>query len=95
MGNQTWSKADNGLYLFTGLGGRQFVIYNGDGSGEVTFYRGNENIANDGGAYQLHTITTPQDGRVYAFTGGPRIRFNALTVGEPLGPLLAESTPQR
>lgn len=85
VGNQTWSKADNGLYLFTGITGRQFVIYNGDGSGEVVFYRGNENIPNDGGAYQLYSITTPQDGLPHSFFGGPRIRFNALTVSPPFG----------
>ena len=87
VGNQTWSKADNGLYQSSGVGGRpHYVMYNGDGSGAVTFRRGNENIANDAGAYELYTLTA-QDGRTWVFSGGPRIRFNAKTVSGPFGPL--------
>ena len=71
---------DNNLYWspINSLGDH-CLIYYGSGNGEVVFYRGNEAVDEDGGAYQLLTVWTPS-GSVARYFNGTRIQFHSLTV---------------
>jgi hypothetical protein len=83
VGNQTWTKADNGLQVRT-LGFLTYVFYKARGEGGVTFYRGNEGIGTlDGGAYQLVDVTT-QAGDTFLFGGSIRIQHFSKTIDTPV-----------
>lgn len=77
VGNQTWSAADNRLSSAGNL-----VLYRSSvTSGDVGFYRGNENIGIDDGAYEL-VDSFVSIGQYYTF-GNTRVQFFSKTVTGP------------
>lgn len=83
VGNQTWTKADNGLQVRT-LGFLTYVFYKARGEGGVVFYRGNEGIGTlDGGAYQLDSVVT-QAGDTFLFGGSIRINHFVKRIDTPV-----------
>lgn len=75
VGNQTWSLTDNFLYWQS----PDLVIYLGYNGGEVAFFRGNENVAYDSGAYQMVYALAP-GGPYRFFNTGTRIQFYSKTI---------------
>jgi putative peptidoglycan binding protein len=75
VGTQTWSKADDFLYWRTG----SELVYIGWNGGEVVFFRGNENVNRDSGAYEMVYALAP-GGPYRFFNTGTRIQFYSKTI---------------
>ncbi|WP_143229689.1 peptidoglycan-binding domain-containing protein [Actinophytocola xanthii] len=80
VGNQTWSRADDFLVWGSPVNYLDnFVVYLGNNGGHVGFYRGNENLYHDSGAYELVFVQAPNAGTTWVASGS-RIQFYSLTV---------------
>jgi hypothetical protein len=86
VGNQTWSRADEHLLWFSTLG--SLLVYRSPVTGgEVGFFRGNENVAFDGGAYELVDLIAA-NGQFYTFAN-TRIQYFSKTTTGPTQVALA------
>lgn len=79
VGNQTWTTADNLLVWLTPW---LLVYHSNITGGEVGFYRGNENVDYDGGAYELVDLITPGATQYWTFTN-TRIQYFSKTTAGP------------